>query len=82
MQVRFFICRRDFFYLQARLRLEYQRYRDYLAQLKAEEARQEKELEQMLEAEQKKVNSKNNLDGFNGNLTKLKGIPSILLVQL
>ncbi|XP_075248978.1 cilia- and flagella-associated protein 53-like [Convolutriloba macropyga] len=46
---------------KARLRLEYQRYRDYLAQLKAEEARQEKELEQMLEAEQKKVFEKRRL---------------------
>ena len=35
--------------------MEYQRYRDYLAQLKEEEARQERELETMLEAEQKKV---------------------------
>ena len=41
--------------LQARLRAEFQRYRDYLAQLKAEESKQEKELEAMLEVEQKKV---------------------------
>ncbi|XP_063725968.1 cilia- and flagella-associated protein 53-like [Symsagittifera roscoffensis] len=40
---------------KARLRAEFQRYRDYLAQLKAEESKQEKELEAMLEVEQKKV---------------------------